>query len=158
VPLRPWAAAAARSPWQCAALALVGLAAPASHSAPLVRHSAPQRHWCDAAVVVQVLQETFAAGPQEIEDLWLPFFCVSTNLSRAQVQVHQLGTLWKYVRASMTIVGMLPPVISGGEMLVDGGYLNNVPVDIMHGLGVRTVIVVRLMRPCSAAAFHQVQD
>ena len=91
---------------------------------------------------MQVLQETFAAGPQEIEDLWLPFFCVSTNLSRAQVQVHQLGRLWQFVRASMTIVGMIPPVFSNGDMLVDGGYLNNQPVDVMHSLGVRTVLVV----------------
>lgn len=89
-----------------------------------------------------MLQDTFAAGPQEIEDLWLPFFCVSTNLSRAQVQVHQVGRLWQFVRASMTIVGMIPPVFSNGDMLVDGGYLNNQPVDVMHGLGVQTVVVV----------------
>lgn len=92
---------------------------------------------------MQVLKETFSAGAQMIEDLWLPFFCVSTNLSKSQVQVHQLGCLWQLVRASMTIVGMVPPVIREGEMLVDGGYLNNLPVDVMHTLGVHTVIVVR---------------
>jgi lysophospholipid hydrolase len=97
-----------------------------------------------AAAAFQVLQETFSHGPQEIEDLWLPFFCVSTNLSRAQVQVHQLGRLWQFVRASMTIVGMIPPVIHEGDMLVDGGYLNNVPVDVMHSLGVHSVLVVWL--------------
>jgi lysophospholipid hydrolase len=60
------------------------------------------------------------------------------------VEVHQVGSLWKYVRASMSIVGMLPPVINtNGDMLVDGGYLNNIPVDIMHSLAVRHVIVVR---------------
>lgn len=94
---------------------------------------------------VQHLQETFFDGPQEIEDLWLPYFSVSTNLSTQDVEVHQVGSLWKFVRASMSIVGMLPPVINHGEMLVDGGYLNNIPVDIMHSLGVRHVIVVR---PC----------
>jgi predicted acylesterase/phospholipase RssA len=93
---------------------------------------------------MQILKETFAAGAEMIEDLWLPFFCVSTNLSKSQVQVHQLGPLWQLVRASMTIVGMVPPVIREGEMLVDGGYLNNMPVDVMHSLGVHTVIVVRL--------------
>lgn len=98
---------------------------------------------CNSAGSVQHLQESFDGGPQEIEDLWLPYFCVSTNLSNADVEVHQVGSLWKFVRASMTIVGMLPPVINNGEMLVDGGYLNNVPVDIMHSLGVRHVIVVR---------------
>ena len=92
---------------------------------------------------VQMIKEAFSGGPQEIEDLWLPFFCVSTNLSKAQVQVHQLGSLWQFVRASMTIVGLIPPVIHDNEMLVDGGYLNNQPVDVMHSLGVHNVLVVR---------------
>jgi hypothetical protein len=65
------------------------------------------------------------------------------TLTRVQVQVHQLGPLWQLVRASMTIVGMVPPVIRDGDMLVDGGYLNNLPVDVMHSLGVHTVLVVR---------------
>jgi predicted acylesterase/phospholipase RssA len=59
--------------------------------------------------------------------------------------VHQVGPLWQLVRASMTIVGMVPPVIRGGDMLVDGGYLNNLPVDVMHSLGVHTVLVVRAL-------------
>ena len=108
-------------------------------------------HQCNTARSMQHLQESFDGGPQEIEDLWLPFFCVSTNLSNADVEVHQVGSLWRFVRASMTIVGMLPPVINNGEMLVDGGYLNNVPVDIMHSLGVQHVIVVRPPPPRPAA-------
>lgn len=94
---------------------------------------------------MQVVKEAFAGGAQEIEDLWLPFFCVSTNLSKSEVSVHQLGPLWQLVRASMTIVGLVPPVLRDGEMLVDGGYLNNLPVDVMHSLGVHTVLVVRLL-------------
>jgi len=43
----------------------------------------------------------------------------------------------------MTIVGMVPPVVKDGDMLVDGGYLNNLPVDAMRALGVETVIVAR---------------
>lgn len=79
--------------------------------------------------VLQVVQKCFKDGPQEIEDLWLSFFCISTNLTKTQPQVHQLGKLWQLVRASMTIVGMVPPVItSDGDMHVDGGYLNNIPV------------------------------
>jgi predicted acylesterase/phospholipase RssA len=101
---------------------------------------------------MQVIRESFAGGAQEIEDLWLPFFCVSTNLSKAQVQVHQLGPLCTLVRASMTIVGMVPPVIREGDMLVDGGYLNNLPVDVMHSLGVHTVVVVRPSACCGHAS------
>jgi len=36
--------------------------------------------------------------------------------------VHQRGLLWKLVRASMTIVGLVPPVYYKGDLLVDGGY------------------------------------
>jgi predicted acylesterase/phospholipase RssA len=38
------------------------------------------------------------------------FFCMTTNLSRGTPSVHQEGVLWKLVRASMTIVGLVPPV------------------------------------------------
>ena len=53
--------------------------------------------------------------------------------------MHVEGLLWKLVRASMTIVGLVPPVTENGELLIDGGYLNNMPVDVMRGLGVDTV-------------------
>ena len=56
--------------------------------------------------------------------------------------MHERGTLWRLVRASMTIVGLVPPVYHEGELLVDGGYLNNIPVDVRRGLGVDSVIVV----------------
>jgi len=88
------------------------------------------------------LRATFAAGAPNIEDLWLPFFCVSTNLTRGEPSVHTRGCLWRLVRASMTIVGLLPPLYEGGDLLVDGGYMNNLPVDVMRSLGVDTVIVV----------------
>ena len=67
------------------------------------------------------------------------FFCMTTNMTRGEPTVHQEGLLWKLVRASMTIVGLIPPVYENGELLIDGGYLNNMPVDVMRGLGVDTV-------------------
>ena len=71
-------------------------------------------------------------GDTRIEDLWRPFFCVSTNLSTADVVVHDRDTLWWALRASIALPGVLPPVWSGGDVLVDGGVLNNLPVDVMH--------------------------
>jgi NTE family protein/lysophospholipid hydrolase len=68
---------------------------------------------------------------RNIEDLWLNFFCISTNLTRATMVNHQRGSVWKAVRASMSIPGLLPPVVEKGELLVDGALLNNVPVDVM---------------------------
>ncbi|KAA6424228.1 MAG: patatin-like phospholipase domain-containing 7, partial [Trebouxia sp. A1-2] len=90
----------------------------------------------------RVVRETFKHGAQQIEDLWLSYFCNSTNLSKGQSSVHDQGPLWRLVRASMTIVGMVPPVYYKGDLLVDGGYMNNIPVDVMRSMGVDTVIVV----------------
>jgi predicted acylesterase/phospholipase RssA len=70
-------------------------------------------------------------GDADIEDLWLPFFCVSTDLSRAQLVIHDRGTLWKSVRASCSIPGIFPPLTWNGRTLVDGGLMDNLPVDLL---------------------------
>ena len=83
--------------------------------------------------IVSVLQDGFGAA--RIEDLWNRFFCVSSNLSKAHVQVHTTGLLWEALRASVSIPGLFPPVNSGeGDVLVDGAVMNNLPVDVMKSL------------------------
>lgn len=67
-----------------------------------------------------------------IEDLPVPYFCMTTNLSRAQSVVHDRGPLWLWVRTSCAIPGLAPPVPHDGDLLVDGGLLNNLPADIMR--------------------------
>jgi NTE family protein len=74
-------------------------------------------------------------GDVTIEDLPLPFFCVSSNLTTGQSDVHKRGVLWRWLRASVAIPGVLPPVMHKGELLVDGGTMNNLPVDAMRELG-----------------------
>ena len=73
-----------------------------------------------------------AFGEQKIEDLWISFFCVSTDLNASRQAVHDRGLLWKYVRASMSVPGLFPPVIEGNRFLVDGAVFNNMPVDVMR--------------------------
>ena len=91
----------------------------------------------------EAMRQCFSSGADQIEDLWIPFFCVTTNLTKGEPSIHHRGTLWRLVRASMTIVGLLPPVFEEGEgLLVDGGYMNNLPVDVMRSMGVDQVIVV----------------
>jgi len=80
----------------------------------------------------QMLREMF--GAVQIENLAGKFFCVSTNLTRAQAMVHRTGPLWKAVRASLSIPGIGPPAIENGEILVDGGLMNNLPADVMRNL------------------------
>ncbi|MFM9939583.1 MAG: patatin-like phospholipase family protein [Hyphomicrobiaceae bacterium] len=71
----------------------------------------------------------------DIEDLWIPFFAVSTNLSRYSLHRHTSGDLWQAVRASGSIPALLPPTYTeDGQMLVDGCLLDNVPVRVMHEL------------------------
>jgi predicted acylesterase/phospholipase RssA len=115
----------------------------------------------------------------KIEDCWLPFFCMTLDLISCVPIVHRNGTLWRYVRASMALVGFLPPLCDrlpsssgrrGGDksgvqhskhsssssvarapgsnppgrlhVLVDGGYVNNLPTDVMRAMGARVVIGV----------------
>lgn len=72
------------------------------------------------------------ARPWNIEDLWLPYYCVSTNITTAQEVIHRRGDLARAVRASVAIPGVFPPVPEGNDLLVDGGVLNNLPIDIMR--------------------------
>src|SRR5258708_28233096 len=62
-------------------------------------------------------------GASRIEDLRLPFFCVSTNLTRGQAAVHRQGELWLWLRASIAIPGLLPPV-----MVAHPPYLHRPPI------------------------------
>ncbi len=77
-----------------------------------------------------------------IEDLWLSYFCVSTNLTRAEVVVHREGKLRKWVGASMRLPGIVPPVVENGDLLVDGGVLNSLPTDVMRAQGEGPIIAV----------------
>ena len=67
----------------------------------------------------------------DIADLWLPYFCISASLSEGEMVVHDRGLLWQMVRASCSLPGVFPPVRIDGHVLVDGGVMNNVPIDVM---------------------------
>ncbi len=67
---------------------------------------------------------------RDIEDTWLPYRCVSTNLTRSTTVVHRRGDLQRALRASLSIPGVMPPVAFGEELHVDGGVMNNLPVDV----------------------------
>ncbi len=73
-----------------------------------------------------------AFGDRDIEDLPIPFFCVSSNLTAGALEVHERGPLWCWLRASSSIPGVLPPVFSAGRVLVDGGVIDNLPVGEMR--------------------------
>jgi NTE family protein len=78
----------------------------------------------------------------QIEDLWLPYFCVTCNLATNNEETHYRGLLWEKTRASSSIPGIIPPVLINNELHLDGGLLNNLPVDIMRAfLGNKSKII-----------------
>jgi predicted acylesterase/phospholipase RssA/CRP-like cAMP-binding protein len=92
-------------------------------------------------------------GDWDIEDFWLPFFCVSANLTTGQPVVHRRGSSWRAIRTSVSIPGVLPPMPSAGDLLVDGAVLNNLPIDVMRDLNpFGSVIAVDVTPPTGPAA------
>lgn len=81
-------------------------------------------------------------GHELIEDLPTTFFCVSSDMSLAEEYHHEAGVLWRAVRASISIPGIIAPVIDQGHYLVDGGLLNNLPCDLMRDRNRGPVIAV----------------
>jgi len=83
-----------------------------------------------------------------IEDLWMPYFCVSSNLTEANIVVHEAGKLWWAVRASGTLPGLTSPIVYEESLLFDGCLLDNLPMDVMRErLGDARVIAVDVVPP-----------
>jgi predicted acylesterase/phospholipase RssA/CRP-like cAMP-binding protein len=80
--------------------------------------------------ITHALQDFF--GELHIDDLWLAYFCVSCNLTQGELVVHRDGPVWRALRASFAIPGIFPPIREGRDLLVDGGVLDNLPVEEMQ--------------------------
>jgi NTE family protein len=80
--------------------------------------------------VSRLMREHFGQG--RIEALPKPFFCISSDLTTGHIHEHKSGLLWRALRASAALPGILPPVPLRGHLLVDGGVMNNLPVDLMR--------------------------
>jgi len=79
-----------------------------------------------------------------IEDLPLPFFCVSCHLDNGAMRVHDRGYVPDALRASAAIPGIIPPAVVDQRLAIDGAVINNLPVDIMQHKPVGTIIAVDL--------------
>jgi predicted acylesterase/phospholipase RssA/CRP-like cAMP-binding protein len=80
-------------------------------------------------------------GDVQIENLWLPFFCTSSNLNRADLKIHTRGSLASALLATTRAPGIFPPVVIDGELHVDGGLINNVPVDVMKTFSNQGIVI-----------------
>ena len=81
-----------------------------------------------------------------VEDLRTPFRCVAADFRSASEVVIKNGQLSKAVRASMAIPGIFKPVLRDGKVLVDGGMMNNLPVDVVREMGADIVIAIDLQQ------------
>jgi predicted acylesterase/phospholipase RssA/CRP-like cAMP-binding protein len=75
--------------------------------------------------IVEALDRQFDGW--DLDDMWVPFTCVSTDLTSADVVVHRDGPAARAIRTSVAIPGVLPPVAHDGHLLADGGVLDNLP-------------------------------
>jgi NTE family protein len=82
-------------------------------------------------------------GDVRIEELPTRFFCVSCDLQRQELVVHRTGPLVAALRATTSLPGLFPPVAPpDGRLLVDGGVLDNLPVQTLASAGEGPVIAV----------------
>jgi NTE family protein len=81
-----------------------------------------------------------------LEELERPLFTVSADLLSSRVVVHRRGRVMDAVGASMSIPGLAPPIRRAGRLLVDGGVLNNLPVDHMAETDEGPVVAVDVIR------------
>jgi NTE family protein len=107
------------------------------------RFTVPVHSLLDPSVFDAELQTRYST--KDIADQPINFFGISTNLSTNDLHVHRHGPLWEAVRASGSLPTILPPFIdSDGNILIDGGVLDNIPVNMMRKMKTGPNIVVTL--------------
>ncbi|XP_043463583.1 neuropathy target esterase sws isoform X3 [Leptopilina heterotoma] len=90
----------------------------------------------------KTIQATF--GDTYIEDLWLPYFTLTTDITASCMRIHRHGSMWRYIRGSMSLSGYMPPMCdpADGHLLLDGGYVNNLPADEMLRQGAHHILAI----------------
>lgn len=100
---------------------------------PLNDYTVPLISLFSGRRVTRLLRAAF--GEKDIEDLVLSFYCMTANLTTSDADIHTVGRLWRWLRASVSIPGVMPPFNEAGEVHVDGGVIDNFPVRTMRRLG-----------------------
>ncbi len=115
-----------------------------SGRAPFTDYTFPRHALMRARRIAAKLERIF--GDAMLEQLAYPFFTVSSDLLSSRLIVHRTGSVIEAVGSSMAIPGLAPPVLRRSELLVDGGVLNNLPIDVMVGYESGPVVAVDVMR------------
>lgn len=113
-------------------------------SKAMSRLTVPRFSLLDHSVLDASFRQHYGLG--DVEDLHLNFFAVSTNLTHNDVTVIREGPLWQAIRASSAIPGIFPPFLrENGEVLIDGGLIDNVPIDAMRALKAGSNVVLNFL-------------
>lgn len=92
----------------------------------------------------RMMKATRKLLPGRIEDLPIPFFCLSSNLDSGSINIHTRGPIDRAVQATAAMPGALPPAVVDRHLAVDGAVLNGLPVDVMRRCPVGEVVAVDL--------------
>ncbi|RYU65065.1 serine protease [Aliivibrio finisterrensis] len=94
--------------------------------------------------MAKILRTTSGNVPylESFDDLPIPFRAVATDIEKLEPVILEHGNLAEAMMASMSVPGALPPVEYEGRLLVDGGSVNNMPVDIAREMGADIIIAV----------------
>jgi predicted acylesterase/phospholipase RssA len=113
------------------------------HGRPLGDYSIPRRALVRGERFAAILRRVL--GDRRAERTSMAWFGLSADLVAAEIVIHRRGPLWRAVHAGVSIPGLLPPMADNGRLLVDGGLLNNFPVDVMAATGEGPVLGVDVM-------------
>jgi NTE family protein len=114
---------------------------------PFNDYTFPRISLIRARKAARMLERLF--GETQMEELPRPLFAVSANLLSGLPVVHREGPLARAVGASMSIPGIAPPLPFGTALLVDGGILNNLPVDVMAEADEGPIVAIDVVRRMS---------
>lgn len=87
------------------------------------------------------------ADTRDFDKLPIPFRAVATDIASGEKVVFRRGHLPQVIRASMSIPAVFAPVELEGRLLVDGGMVDNIPLDVAREMGVDLAIVVDIGTP-----------
>ncbi len=114
---------------------------------PVLDNNSPNFGLLQGGRVEQMVDSMLATkGCVEFDCLRIPFRCVAASMMDAREVVLSQGTLPQAIRASMAIPGVFKPVDIDGEQLVDGGMMNNLPVDVVRQMGADIIIAIDLQQ------------
>jgi predicted acylesterase/phospholipase RssA len=107
---------------------------------PLKDYTLPRQGLIRGARAEAMLKRTF--GDARIEELERAFMCGAADLRTGEQVMARHGSLWEAVGVSMAIPVLVPPVVRGRRMLVDGSLVDNLPVGPMADLAEGPIIAV----------------